>query len=212
MELINVMASSLDGRIGGHSLEGDQERQEAGLSSEEDQQYLREQISQCDAIVVGAGSIRSNHSCLSHPGIDGHYPHWYVLAQRPVPEFLPFWQQAELPRSIVSKSPIQIPVNASGRVDNLVYGSHDPATYVYEQLEKSGYQRVLLFGGGIINRMFYDLGLVDELRLTLAPLFIGKSDAPYLLAPDLKASIRMRLLSCDISSDSGFLFLRYGVK
>jgi riboflavin biosynthesis pyrimidine reductase len=107
---------------------------------------------------------------------------------------------------------MQIPDAATGPVENLVYGDQNPATYVYKQLEKCGYQRVLLFGGGVINRMFYDLGLVNELRLTVAPIFIGKASAPYLLAPDLKSSVRMRLLSCDVSSDSGFLFLRYGVK
>lgn len=212
MELINVMASSLDGRIGGHSLEGDQERQEVGLSSEEDQEYLRNQISQCDAIIVGAGSIRSNQSCLSHPGSKGRYPHWYVLAQRPIPESFSFWQQDELPRTIVTKEVTHIPENATGCVENLVYGSHDPAKYLYDHLENQGFRKVLLFGGGIINRMFYEKRLVNELRLTIAPLFIGKSNAPYLLAPELESSIRLDLLSCDVSANSGFLFLNYGVK
>ena len=205
------MAASLDGRIGGHSLEGDQERQQIGLSSKEDQEYLREQIELCDAIVVGAGSIRSNGACLSHPGSGGKYPKWYILAQRAIPDAYEFWRQNEIPRVIISKEPIPIPSNAVGSIENLTYGDLHPAEFVYNILEKEGFNIVLLFGGGVINQMFYDKAMVDELRLTLAPVFIGKSQAPYLIAPELRETINLSLLECEAKMDSGFLFLRYSV-
>jgi riboflavin biosynthesis pyrimidine reductase len=68
MQIINVMASSIDGRIGLHDREGDAERQSIGLSGNADQNYLRTQIENADAIIVGATSIRANGECLDHPG------------------------------------------------------------------------------------------------------------------------------------------------
>jgi 5-amino-6-(5-phosphoribosylamino)uracil reductase len=207
MQIINVMASSLDGRIGLHDREGDAERQDVGLSGNADQRHLRLQMESSDAIIVGATSIRANGECLDHPGRLGSAPAWYVFAQKPLPPGIVFWKQTHIPRYVISSSPQPIP-EGSGVV-NLVFGSEDPARFLHSFLLQKNHEQCLLFGGGIVNNWFYREGLVDELRLTLAPLFIGQSAAPFLMAPELPRKVKFSLLASH--SEESFVFLRYKV-
>lgn len=207
MRLINVMASSLDGRIGAHDREGDDERQALGMSNPEDQRLLRHHIERSEAIVVGATSIRANGACLDHPGKSGKPPVWYIYAQSPIPEHFEFWKQTHIPRVIVSPKPLPI-VSGSG-VENLVFGSEEPAVFLYKRLLGKRYESVLLFGGGIINSWFYEQGLVNQLELTIAPLMIGKVQAPFLVAPQLTRTLQFLLVSSHVSES--FVFLSYSV-
>lgn len=207
MQIINVMASSIDGRIGLHDREGDAERQSVGLSGGADQNHLRTQIETADAIIVGATSIRANGECLDHPGAKGALPAWYIFAQNPLPPQISFWQQTHIPRFLVSPQALPIPVGSG--VQNLIYGAEDPALFLYEALQLRRHRQCLLFGGGIINNWFYRQKLVDELRLTLAPLFIGQSAAPFLVAPELPHKVKFSLLASH--SEESFVFLRYKV-
>jgi riboflavin biosynthesis pyrimidine reductase len=207
LKIINVMASSLDGRIGVHDREGDTERQAVGLSGEADQRFLRLQIEGADAIIVGATSIRANGECLDHPGRKGRPPVWFVYARQSFPASYVFWQQHHIPRVIVSERPLELPPGTG--VINLVYGAEDPASFMVRYLEAQGFQEALLFGGGIVNRWFYDQGLVHELRLTLAPVLLGRSHAPYLVAPELQNAVKFSLLASQV--EESFVFLKYQV-
>ncbi len=207
LKIINVMASSIDGRIGVHDREGDSERQAVGLSGQADQRFLREQIESADAIIVGATSIRANGECLDHPGKSGRPPTWFIFARQSFPNSYAFWRQHHIPRVIVSEQPLEMP--AGSGVSNIVYGSRDPAQYLTEHLQNQGFHQALLFGGGIVNRWFYEQGLVDELRLTLAPLVLGRSQAPFLVAPELSKAVKFSLLASQV--DESFVFLRYKV-
>ncbi len=207
MQIINVMASSLDGRIGLHDREGDAERQTVGLSGNADQRHLRSQIEACDAIIVGATSIRANGECLDHPGRSGSAPAWYIFTQNPLPADINFWQQKHIPRYLVSPDPLPMPAGCG--VENLVCGANDPALFLHQILLQKKHEHCLLFGGGIINHWFYRQNLVDELRLTLAPLFIGQSAAPFLVAPELPHRVNFSLLASH--SEESFVFLRYKV-
>ncbi|HYX34076.1 MAG TPA: dihydrofolate reductase family protein [Oligoflexus sp.] len=207
MQIINVMASSIDGRIGLHDREGDAERQSVGLSSQADQKHLRAQIAAADAIIVGATSVRANGECLDHPGRLGTAPAWYIFAQHPLPLSIPFWKQTHIPRFLIS--PQALPMPAGSGVQNLVFGHHDPAVFLHHHLATRQHEQCLLFGGGIINNWFYRQNLVDELRLTLAPLVIGQSSAPFLVAPELLQKVNFSLLASH--SEESFVFLRYKV-
>ena len=207
MRLINVMASSLDGRIGAHDEEGDDERLVNGVSNREDQRLLRQHIETAEAIIVGATSIRANGSCLDHPGKSGRPPVWYIYALSPIPEHFVFWTQSHIPRVIVSPTPLPI-VPGSG-VENLIYGDSEPAIFLYKRLLAKRYEVALLFGGGIINSWFYERGLVNQLELTLAPLMVGKAQAPYLVSPQLSQAVQFLLVSSHVSES--FVFLSYSV-
>jgi riboflavin biosynthesis pyrimidine reductase len=207
MKIINVMAASLDGRIGIQKLEGDLERQNVGISGAQDQIFLRKQIESSDAIVVGAGSIRSNGECLHHPGLAGHPPAWFIFVENELPQNMPFWSQDDIPRFLISRSPIKMPV--STQVTNWIYGDEDPCDFLVARLRERGHDNVLLFGGGVINRWFYQKKLVDELRLTVAPVLIGKSDSPQLIAPELSEIVKFSLLTSHV--EESFVFLTYQV-
>ena len=207
MQIINVMASSLDGRIGLHDREGDAERQTVGLSGNADQRHLRAQIEASDAIIVGATSIRANGECLDHPGRSGSAPAWYIFAQNPLPPDMAFWKQQHIPRYLIS--PGALPIPSGSGVPNVIYGENDPALFVQQKLLQARHEQCLLFGGGIINNWFYRQNLVDELRLTLAPVFIGQSAAPFLVAPELMHRVNFSLLASH--SEESFVFLRYKV-
>lgn len=207
MQLINVMAASIDGRIGLHDCESDLERQQLGLSGAADQLFLRQQIQSCDGIIVGASSIRANGECLAYPGRTGQAPVWYIFAQNPLPFHFKFWQQTHIPRRIISEKPMPLPVGSD--VINIVYGNRDPALFLYEQILKDSIQHCLLFGGGLINSWFYQKNLVDELRLTLAPLILGQASTPFLVAPNLSNPVKFFLLASH--SEESFVFLRYKV-
>ena len=215
MKIINIMASSLDGRIGAEAIEGDKARQEVGVSGKADYQRLLAEMRMADAILVGASSIRANQVCLDHWGgpsqnSDLQYPHWYIFATKPIPSEYTFWGQTHIPRTIMSRDKIdQTQVVASQQIENLCYGDTKPAQFAVEALQMRGHRRVLLFGGGIINSWFYEGSFVNELKLTLAPVFIGHRQAPYLIEPDLSHIVNLKLLSCE--QQDGFLFVHYQV-
>ena len=204
MRLINIMASTLDGRIGVHANEGDEERTNLGISSPADQAFLRNEIRKCDAIVVGATSIRANGGCLDALGVDS-YPEWFILARDLLPADIPFWRQDAIPRTIVSQARHQVPPE----VNSLVYGDQDPASFVYTELESRGFERVLLFGGGIVNKLFYERDLVDELKIAISPLILGKSTASFFVEPSLSHPKRLILQSS--MTQENFVFLDYKV-
>lgn len=205
MLLVNVMASTLDGRIGANASESDSQRSELGISSQVDQEFLREEIHRCDAIVVGATSIRANGGCLDAVGVKG-YPLWCVLAQDPLASHLAFWQQSHIPRVVISQQQL---LSQDPLVPHLVYGTTHPALFTFDYLRSQGYKRVLLFGGGILNSLFYEKNLVDELKLTFSPLILGLNDASYFVAPRLLRPVRLILQSSH--SKENFVFLSYKV-
>jgi riboflavin biosynthesis pyrimidine reductase len=53
----------------------------------------------------------------------------------------------------------------------------DPHT-ILRQLRKAGWKKVLLEGGGELNASFLNLGLVNQIFLTLCPLTIGGDSSP----------------------------------
>lgn len=199
------MASSLDGRIGLAAIEDDQERSEAGISSEADRNHLKREIASCEAVLVGASSIRANGECIDWNGAQGKPPYWVVFAQSEIPEDYKFWQQSDIPRIIISPNTLPI----YGRKDVELIVSSDPVASAMDLLKQKGFEKVLLFGGGIVNSWFYERKCVDELSLTLAPVLVGQENAPRLLEPKLSEKTDLKLISCE--NVQNFLFLKYAI-
>jgi len=208
MKIVNVMAASLDAHIAGSEEESDEQRRSYGFTNEVDRKFVRQQIQTCDAIITGASSMRASGSAWPEMGKSGRPPHWYVYSRSGLKEGLAFWAQSDFPRTIVS--PNAFSSFYDRRVENLVYGETSAATAVYKDLIQKGYQKVLLFGGGYINKLFYEEGLVDELLLTVCPLFVGNPAAPQLVTGQLSNKVFFRLNGCQIDGD--FAFLSYTVK
>jgi 2,5-diamino-6-(ribosylamino)-4(3H)-pyrimidinone 5'-phosphate reductase len=80
------------------------------------------------------------------------------------------------------------------------------------QLKAAGIQQVLLEGGGTLNAAMFAAGLIDEVRLYIAPLIFGGSDAPTLVdgvgLPREKA-VQLELQSAQALPDGGVLLSYY---
>jgi riboflavin biosynthesis pyrimidine reductase len=77
-----------------------------------------------------------------------------------------------------------------------------------------GVRRLLLEGGGRINRSFFEAGLVDELSLLVAPALDGRADSPAIIgssAAGLAGKVRLSLTSCE-PLEHGLAHLRYAVR
>jgi dihydrofolate reductase len=82
-----------------------------------------------------------------------------------------------------------------------------PPADILADLERRGYQTVILAGGAATNRVFIDAGLVDELWLTLEPLAFGTGIS---LLGETPLHLRLRLIQSEHLSESS-LQLRYQV-
>jgi 5-amino-6-(5-phosphoribosylamino)uracil reductase len=145
----------------------------------------------CDAILVGAGTIRQDN------------PRLLVRS--------PGRQRDRVGRGL-PPTPLKVTVTSScdldpqarfftlGTVDKLVYcasrsvpharvrlggvatvvDAGDPVDLcgVTSDLYTRGVRRLMVEGGGSVHTQFLTAGLVDELQLVVAPLFVGDSRAP----------------------------------
>jgi 2,5-diamino-6-(ribosylamino)-4(3H)-pyrimidinone 5'-phosphate reductase len=81
-------------------------------------------------------------------------------------------------------------------------------------LKEQGIERLMVEGGATLNFEMLTLGLVDELRLFLAPMIFGGETAPTAAGGfglSARAAVRLKLLNCEAWDDGGVL-LRYQVR
>jgi riboflavin biosynthesis pyrimidine reductase len=101
-------------------------------------------------------------------------------------------------------SPHDLPPDRTSGAERCVAGSlHDWLAAA------SSFDRVLLFGGGAINRMCYAAGVVDSLVLTVCPVLLGSAEAVPLVAPALPHPVQLTL--DHVRSEGNFVFLHYRV-
>lgn len=178
-------AASVDGYI------DDTTAERLLLSNDEDFDRVDEVRAGCDAILVGANTIRRDN------------PRLLVRADER--------RKARVARG-VPESPIKVTFTArgdldpgakfftAGGVEKIVYCSSsaadgcgerlgDVATIVdagdpadldtmLADLAERGVQRLMVEGGGTVHTEFLTAGLADELQLVIAPFFVGDSAAP----------------------------------
>jgi 5-amino-6-(5-phosphoribosylamino)uracil reductase len=187
MKMIASVAISLDGCL------DDCSPRRLILSSPEDLQSVHELRAQCDAILVGAQTLRSDN-----PSLCTRHPEWIEWRRR---QCLP-----RDPIKVTLTASGHLPVNgaffAEGKDQKRVYCPLLIAPHLTAKLEnkatviglasvtaknicadlaKSGVKTILIEGGAKVLKMFFDEDQVDELRLALAPLFVGDARAPRFL-------------------------------
>jgi 5-amino-6-(5-phosphoribosylamino)uracil reductase len=149
----------------------------------------------CDAILVGAGTVRSDN-----PGLTVR-----SAARR----------EDRASRGLPA-SPVRVTLTAGGQldpaarffaadgIDRLVYAPAGAAGLLRERLGSAatvigcdppgldqmladlagrGVRRLMVEGGSVVLRQFLQAGLADELQLAIAPLFVADDAAPRLLGP-----------------------------
>ena len=207
--ITNVMAISLDGMIGMHALESDVERRAYNFTNMDDREFVREQLEQADAVITGANSLRASGSAWRVRNDRGVNPAWIVFTTKGLAEGLDFWGQKDVQRVLVSPFPIQESLCAASGVKNWIIPENSPVGLI-KKLESENLNRVLLFGGGAINKLFYEHGLVDFAKITVCPLLIGGVNSPRFVNPGLTRPTHFTLISSVLREN--LVFLTYRVK
>ncbi len=190
-------AMSLDGRID----DGSDAR--LILSSPADLDRVDEVRAGCDAILVGAATVRRDNPRLA------------VRAEH---------RRAAQVAAGLPPTPVKVVLSGGGDLDprSRVFGTDPVETLVYRgagsaapppfwsaalvpggrvsvvdlpgrplvdvaavlaDLDRRGVRRLLVEGGTSVHTAFLTAGLVDELHLAVAPFFVGEPDAPTFVGP-----------------------------
>ncbi len=72
-----------------------------------------------------------------------------------------------------------------------------------------GVRRLMVEGGGIVHTMFLAAGVVDELHIVYAPLFVGQSGAPRLAGPAAPRGREERMALVETRQMGDVVLLRY---
>jgi 2,5-diamino-6-(ribosylamino)-4(3H)-pyrimidinone 5'-phosphate reductase len=85
------------------------------------------------------------------------------------------------------------------------------AVQVVRALEKRGFKKLLVEGGGAVMWDFVRENLIDEYHVTLTPWAIGGRDAPTLIDGEgftAKNALKLRLKSCRRVGDELYLIYK----
>ena len=201
--MVNMVAS-VDGASSGP------DARSAPLSSEGDRQLFHALRAVADVVLAGAGTVRAEN--YGAPRGDGRRPRLAVvsgsLALDPDTRF--FREPAAPPIVLTTEEAREradpalaavAEIRAAGR------RSFDWSTAL--RLLRADYdtQVLLVEGGPTLNTQLVADDLVDEFRLTIAPLVVGGS-ARRVVAPGAAADTRAFTLA-GVAEEEGFLFLRY---
>lgn len=173
--VIQKCAMSLDGFI------NDASGERLILSNPEDWQRVDAVRSECDAILVGAGTIRADNPRLRTIQT-AKQPIKVTLTETgdldPTSNFFTFGDSPKLvycPDSVRNALHERL-VGVAEVVS--VGGAHINLKYILSDLETRGVKKLLIEGGTGVGTTFLKEGLVDELQVSVAPFFVGDSKAP----------------------------------
>jgi riboflavin-specific deaminase-like protein len=206
------MVSSLDGRA---TLEG-RTRQ---LSTEADRRYFHALRAGMDAVMVGAGTLRTERygRMAKHEEVraqraqEGRLPDplaVVVSASLALPADLPLLAEPEQRVVIATASDAELS-DAQAQIEYVRAGDDLPLLMA-KLREEHGVRSVLCEGGPTLNSHLLAAGLVDELFLTLNPKLIGGADAFTIVAGrQLVSPSELTLVS--VATADGDLFTRWRI-
>ena len=175
---------SLDGYL------GDQTPRLA-LSNEADFDRVDEVRASCDAIMVGAVTVRTDNPRLlvrsqarrderTARGLPSSPMKITVTNRVDLDARSNFFTTGEAEKLVYTSSPRVADARARlGPVATIVDGGRRVRMRrLSEDLADRGVERLMVEGGGIVHTQFLADDLVDELQLVVAPFFVGDSSAP----------------------------------
>jgi riboflavin biosynthesis pyrimidine reductase len=214
------MVSTVDGRA---TLEG----RSGPLSAAADRQLFHGLRSAVDAVLVGAGTVRTERYGRIIPdaarraqrvrrGLSAEPLACIVSGRMALEPDLPLLREPEARLAILTASGASLPA-VPAHVDYVRAsedGKLDLAAAIVELRERFDVSSILCEGGPHLAFQLLAAGLVDELFLSLSPLLAGGEPAGgealrILAGSELEPPVELRLLSV-MRADSS-LFLRYGL-
>jgi 5-amino-6-(5-phosphoribosylamino)uracil reductase len=161
------------------------------LSNEADVDRVDAVRASCDAILVGAATVRIDNPRLlvrsparrderASRGLAPSPAKVTVTRRAELDARAAFFTAGEAEKLVYCASPL---VGAArerlGRVATVVDGGADVEMgAVGADLAARGVARLMVEGGATVHTQFLTENVVDELQLTIAPVFVGDSDAP----------------------------------
>jgi 5-amino-6-(5-phosphoribosylamino)uracil reductase len=166
------------------------------LSNDADFDRVDEVRASVDAILVGAGTIRTDDPRLlvrSPAARRAAHPVKVALSTKgeldPAARFFTTGEAEKL--VYVAESAVESARSRLGHVATVVAAADLNA--VLADLHERGVRRLMVEGGSRVHTAFLAAGLADELQLVVAPLFVGDPRAPRFLGPAGHQAHRMRL-------------------
>jgi riboflavin-specific deaminase-like protein len=175
---------SLDGYLGDRT-------PRLALSNDADFERVDEVRASCDAIMVGAATVRTDNPRLlvrsqarrderQARGLASSPMKITVTGRANLDARSNFFTTGETEKLVYTSSPRVADARARlGPVATVVDGGRRVRMrWLSEDLADRGVARLMVEGGGVVHTQFLTDNLVDELQLTVAPIFIGDSAAP----------------------------------
>lgn len=164
------------------------------LSGPEDLDRVDELRASCDAILIGANTVRRDNPRL----LVNSKARRLRRIERGLPEY-----PAKVTITTTGLDPessffstggqklVYCPASAVGDVEGklagrgIVVGLPGPLDFgmMLDDLGRRGIGRLMVEGGGTIHTQFLTMDLVDEIQLAVAPFFVGQADAPRFVYP-----------------------------
>lgn len=209
------MVSTADGRISVRDRAG-------GIGGPVDRLAMRVLRSRVDAVMVGAGTVRSEKINLGLPRdlralLPESNPLGVVISASgdvPLDNVVPN-EDERLLFLVSEKAPeaSEARLSARGEVRRLEGKASDYPAVLSLLREEYGVRRLLVEGGPSVNHALVGAGLVDELFLTFSPKLAGGAEpggvGGILAGPPFEEPASMRLLSA--YEADGDLYLRYSL-
>ncbi|WP_372412003.1 RibD family protein [Streptomyces luteireticuli] len=195
------------------------------LSNEEDFDRVDGVRASCDAILIGATTMRRDNPRLLVNSEDRRaarvaagkpaYPlKVTVTASGDLDAGLKFWHHGGDKLVFTVDSAVEkVRATLNGLADVVSTGSELDWDMVLEELGRRDVGRLMVEGGGTIHTQLVAQNLADEVHLAVAPLLVGQPDAPKFLGPaDYPggSTARMQLLEARAIGD--VVLLRYAPK
>ncbi|MFJ2031121.1 RibD family protein [Streptosporangium sp. NPDC087985] len=193
------------------------------LSNDEDFDRVDAVRATCDAILVGANTIRRDDPRLlirsetrqrerTAQGLPAHPVKVTLSTTGDLDPSSRFFTTGDTTKIVYAASA------AVGRLTShlggtaVVVDSGDPVNLdlVLSDLAGRGVRRLMVEGGGSVHTLFLQKGLVDELQLVVAPFFVGDSTAPrFVHDGDFPQSSRRRMDLAEVRRIGDVVLLRY---
>ncbi len=165
------------------------------LSSEQDLDRLDAVRAACDAILVGAATVRADDPRLlvrdaarrdrRVAGGRPPTPHKVTVTQRgDLEPTAAFFSTGQCPKSVYCSTAVADRTRArlSGLATVISSGDRPSMDGVSRHLAEQGVRRLLVEGGQQIHTQFLAAGLADELHVVVAPFFVADSRAHRVVA------------------------------
>lgn len=207
------VATSLDGYIDDTSAE------RLVLSNDEDFARVDAERAGVDAILVGANTVRSDNPRLlirspelrrerESRGLPADPMKVTITGSGKLEPSANFFTLGDGPKLVYALTPSVVPLTERLGSAALVVDAGDPLDVagLLADLTSRGVRRLMVEGGGAIHTLFLSAGLVDELQLVIAPVFVADPQAPRLVNP---GTFSGRLTLAEVRQIGDCALLRY---